>query len=173
MLSFSKDKLVAISGLAKAFLKQFNTHQPHTVECRYLAGLWSIELEHQLLWYQQQAQPKNFQLRAPSWSWASVNGIILFQLPHTYDWAKSHCLIHVMEVSLGYCSSNEFGEVDGGSLKVKCGPLYSVQIECSQGNDSRLELNWLDRELSRLATGTTYIWTFPLTCWALQLRSPF
>ena len=38
-LNFSKDKLVAMSGIAKAFHKHFSAKEPHTMNHHYLAGL--------------------------------------------------------------------------------------------------------------------------------------
>jgi hypothetical protein len=74
-LSFSKDKLVAISGMAKSLSQEMN--------CDYLAGLWRKDLEHQLLWKVNGAfrSPKEDGTRGPSWSWASVDGAI--EIP---DW---------------------------------------------------------------------------------------
>ena len=71
-LSFESDKLVAIAGLAK--------HMQRTClipNITYLAGLWSFELIDWLMWRRSKtlrslARPKAY--RAPSWSWASVEG---------------------------------------------------------------------------------------------------
>jgi hypothetical protein len=70
-LSFSKDKLVAISGLAKTASKD--------MESPYIAGMWRKGLEHYLLWKVARAMPapKKDGTRGPSWSWASVNGQVL------------------------------------------------------------------------------------------------
>lgn len=69
-LSFSKDKLVAIAGLAHSLSQ--------TLKCDYLAGLWRRDLEHQLLWKVREPfpAPKRDGTRGPSWSWASVDGKI-------------------------------------------------------------------------------------------------
>ena len=69
-LTVSSDKLPAISGLAAMF------QEMHGGE--YLAGIWKHDLPISLLWQRctwqdgllQPVQP----LRAPSWSWASVDG---------------------------------------------------------------------------------------------------
>ena len=70
--SLESDKLVAIAGLAK--------HMQRTwliPNITYLAGLWSFELLDWLMWRRSRtstslARPKAY--RAPSWSWASVEG---------------------------------------------------------------------------------------------------
>ncbi|KAK6082867.1 heterokaryon incompatibility protein [Seiridium cupressi] len=65
-LSFSRDKLVAISGLASLISPDMN--------CQYLAGLWRKDLDHQLLWKVKDAkyEADSEDSRGPSWAWASV-----------------------------------------------------------------------------------------------------
>ena len=69
-LSFSSDKLVAISGMAQTLAPK--------LKCDYLAGLWRKDLEHQLLWkvIQPRPAPEKNHTRGPSWTWASVDGEI-------------------------------------------------------------------------------------------------
>ncbi len=69
-LSFSSDKLVAISGMAQTLAPK--------LKCDYLAGLWRKDLEHQLLWKvtQPHPAPEKNNTRGPSWTWASVDGEI-------------------------------------------------------------------------------------------------
>jgi hypothetical protein len=68
-LTFEQDKLVALAGVAGAMKVQMG--------CDYLAGMWHIELEQNLLWTvgRNFRRPKEY--RAPSWSWASVDGEII------------------------------------------------------------------------------------------------
>jgi len=65
-LTFESDKLVAISGLQNKYATR--------IKAPYLAGLWGFHLPRQLLWTISipTERPKTY--RAPSWSWASVNG---------------------------------------------------------------------------------------------------
>jgi hypothetical protein len=67
-LSYPKDKLVAISGIAQLLGQKLN--------CDYLAGMWRRDLEHQILWKVTRSlpAPKKDGTRGPSWSWASVDG---------------------------------------------------------------------------------------------------
>ncbi|KAF1352801.1 HET-domain-containing protein, partial [Lizonia empirigonia] len=71
-LTFSKDKLVAISGLAQTLSKG--------MDCDYLAGLWRQDLEHQLLWCPRQpcSTPTKDDTRGPSWSWVAIDSEVLF-----------------------------------------------------------------------------------------------
>jgi hypothetical protein len=60
------DIFVALSGMARFLGESMN--------CEYLAGLWRRDLEHQLLWSVKYRRPTEEQtMRAPSWSWASVD----------------------------------------------------------------------------------------------------
>ncbi|KAF2669793.1 HET-domain-containing protein, partial [Microthyrium microscopicum] len=78
-LSFQKDRLPALAGLAAAFQTRVNG--------LYCGGLWGLNLQAQLLWYSD-TQPSAIDARppmevpvidyAPSWSWASVSGHIMY-----------------------------------------------------------------------------------------------
>ena len=65
-LTLSKDKLVAVSGLAKFVHERTGAS--------YHAGLWAPGLEYQLCWYTKGSAAKPDIYRAPSWSWASIDG---------------------------------------------------------------------------------------------------
>ena len=68
MLSKDEDILVAISGIANILETTLND------QC--VAGLWKRSLLEDLLWNSVTAV-RQFPLRAPSWSWASMKGEIL------------------------------------------------------------------------------------------------
>lgn len=78
-LSFPADKLVAISALAEKFAQIFEKRRG-IERPRYLAGLWEHELRTSLCWYldpnEAVAQERTRIFRAPSWSWASVDGVV-------------------------------------------------------------------------------------------------
>jgi len=70
-LTVQKDKLSALSGLAQQFNNDFR------VTGKYIAGLWSADLERGLLWRlppEKLRDPRPAVWRAPSFSWASVEG---------------------------------------------------------------------------------------------------
>lgn len=82
-LSYEKDKLVALAALA-------TEHQRLSDGDEYLAGLWRRNLPEWLSWMvepcssadhtkpKQTLQPRPSMYVAPSWSWASVRGIVGF-----------------------------------------------------------------------------------------------
>jgi hypothetical protein len=126
-LTYSKDKLIALSGVARQF------HERTRDE--YLAGMWRTNLEEQLCWTVDAPQPSKSHpdiYRAPSWSWASIDG--------PFDWGK-HCksmdgntdiptanasdpdpryLIQVLEVNMTPLDSDVFGQIQDATLKLRC-----------------------------------------------------
>ncbi len=74
-LTEEQDKLIAIQGLVNIYKSFWDDD--------YLAGLWRTQLPSGLMWTTRNGlqangeptyRPKTY--RAPSWSWASVEGII-------------------------------------------------------------------------------------------------
>ncbi len=69
-LTVAPDKLVAFSGLAKAYGSGW--------EAQYLAGIWSRHLPAALLWQVDDGAALRPVYLAPSWSWASLIGAISY-----------------------------------------------------------------------------------------------
>lgn len=74
-LTYPKDKLIAFDGIAKSIMS--------TGTNRYVAGMWEYGLLYDLAWQRDTADREAFPIsatlsRAPSWSWASVDGEIIF-----------------------------------------------------------------------------------------------
>ncbi|KAI8933211.1 hypothetical protein NX059_009846 [Plenodomus lindquistii] len=138
-LSKSSDKLPAISAAAEAlggcFLDTSWLHKS------YKAGLWKEHFPSNLLW--ERALGSNPMsrpaYRAPSWSWASIEGPV--------DWMQSdEGCEHLVEIlscttELAY-SFAPFGEVSNGQLCVR-GPSRSVSSykTFSLGGDRRLNMH--------------------------------
>ena len=78
-MKYGKDKLIALSGLAHDYAEREKRG-------KYAAGLWLVDMPSALLWRtrQQSHDPPHrpSEYRAPSWSWASIDG------PITYDSQK-------------------------------------------------------------------------------------
>lgn len=120
-LTFSSDKLIAISSIAGMIGERLNDE--------YLAGIWRRDLPRGLLWsphrsetlsdieYRDKLQ-KPDTYRAPSWSWTSIEG------PIGFDYCSFGSIIaSVLEVEVHISSPlNPYGQVSGGSLKIR-GPL--------------------------------------------------
>lgn len=71
-ITYGSDKLVAISALAKA------TYLNNHVE--YIAGLWKDSIMTGLLWQRRGKGGKTKSYRCPSWSWASQDSAISYEL---------------------------------------------------------------------------------------------
>ncbi|KAH8650889.1 heterokaryon incompatibility protein-domain-containing protein, partial [Tricladium varicosporioides] len=65
-LTYEGDKLPALEGMASQIAKK--------VHSEYLAGLWKDNLAHDLFWQTQRRATKPQAYRAPSWSWAALEG---------------------------------------------------------------------------------------------------
>jgi hypothetical protein len=74
-LTYGTDKLVAISGIAT----DWQSRLEQGVRISYLSGLFECALPQGLLWYSGTGGPLvKCEQRAPSWSWASVDGPVQF-----------------------------------------------------------------------------------------------
>jgi len=108
-LSYAKDKLPAISGIAKQ-LK--STSGPELGD--YLAGLWERNIELDLLWHVTGSSPiylrRPHPRSAPSWSWASVGNQIVFEdLAHLHR--SSQHSIKILEHNIVPTGPDIFGEL--------------------------------------------------------------
>jgi hypothetical protein len=109
-LTRGTDKLYAIAGVAKIFQDKFRGSE-------YLAGIWRSDLERQLLWKvpSNGTATRSEEYRAPSWSWASMNGVILT------TWAPRDChvLVNLVDVRVDLADKDHFGGVVSGVLRLQ------------------------------------------------------
>lgn len=105
-LSKGSDKLIAISAIAREL-------QP-LMRCRYLAGLWEASLVLQLAWWSDKTVIPSMGYRAPSWSWASIDGEVHLTGPEISDSVDP--LVETLEVVIDLVGEDEFGQVQGGHL---------------------------------------------------------
>lgn len=117
-LTFEKDKLAAIAGIASIIQRK--------IEVPYIAGMWNFRfyIEYELCWKAKtQAngrapfRPRVY--RAPTWSWASIEGSI------SYTYKTDHQLTG--DTQLAYVENAEIETVDGTST----GPVKSGFIRIS------------------------------------------
>ncbi|KAH6843171.1 heterokaryon incompatibility protein-domain-containing protein [Chaetomium sp. MPI-CAGE-AT-0009] len=132
-LTVPSDKLIAISGVAK--------HLAGLAQCDYVAGLWRSHLEGELLWFVQHSglpgkTSRPAQYRAPSWSWASIEGAV------EPGFSSMHgLLIRVEDVHLEYLTDDVFGAVTRGRLRLR-GPLRQFQVVCNNLRGTWGERGW-------------------------------
>jgi hypothetical protein len=172
-LTFSKDRLMALSGIANvmgAALKE-----------RYIAGLWvtvgdsmwTSHLPEQLGWRvldgkraDGSASRRFEEYCAPSWSWASVDGVI--EMKTRVDQSRDYqASVQGVNVELEY-DNVETGRVRAGSSLVIKGTLLVLRMNRSPHNPAHFMWQpnpvretswchgWLD-ETSSLAPGAKFL----------------
>jgi hypothetical protein len=115
-LSFESDKLVALSGIAAQMHKVLGD--------QYLAGLWRNHFADQLLWTAEYASTRSrnstrpHDYRAPSWSWAAIEGEI-GRLGHIRYSDGRGIMIDILAVRVELATTDPFGQITGAFLQVK------------------------------------------------------
>ena len=107
-LTNSEDKLIALAGIAGELSPiLFNS---------YVAGLWKEYMATELLWYVNPGcvSSRQQKYRAPSFSWASVDGAVI-----PGGWQKDDILIHVEDAFASTEMSSPFGSVDSGFVRLR------------------------------------------------------
>jgi hypothetical protein len=129
-LKFSADKLPAISGLAELWSRR-------TREDSYLAGLWRSHLPSGLLWLNEHPSlQQGHAYRAPSWSWASLNGSIAWH-KHMLTTVDPNFKVLFSSVECMYDDA-PYGAVSSGSLTVR-GHLCRCVLSSDLPSNSKLE----------------------------------
>ena len=116
-LTRASDKLPALSGLANVFSGRTGD--------RYLAGLWESDLKVGLLWCAARSdaprlrRPLNY--RAPSWSWAALDGHINFPTSdfypnRLYSIPRVDFALRDLEVVVQLSGSDPYGMVASGTI---------------------------------------------------------
>lgn len=116
-LSVPSDKLVAIAGIAR-FFGQY--HQ--LSESDYMAGIWRSSAYDDMLWYTHEPRAKPDVVRAPSWSWASVDSAVNFG-PHVHKdfW-------RLWEFETDHLLRDQFASAGNSKIRLQCSllPLKDV-----------------------------------------------
>jgi hypothetical protein len=114
-LTVPGDKLVALSGVAK--------HLRSRIKDVYVAGMWRRNLEVTLMWYVTAIRRRPPSYRAPSWSWASVDGMVWLD-----STIERQSLIRIEDVVLDHATEDSTGAVTGGWLDL-CGCLKPMRLQ--------------------------------------------
>lgn len=131
-LTVSSDKLVAVAGIARR-LCDF-TGRDHN---QYLAGLWREDLLGQLLWYTFGENTRCPEYRAPSWSWASLDGPC--QPWEVADEDHHRFLARILEARTSH-NGDPFGHITNGCLLIQ-GPMCQLEVKWRRADGSAAELN--------------------------------
>jgi hypothetical protein len=119
-LSFGKDKLPALSGIARLVYNE--------TDDGYLAGLWRRKIEEQLCWSRFGPQPAVHRphWRAPTWSWASIDGAVSWY--ELQDGLLETKYAHVLDASTEKYGQDPFGQVISGVLRLACSNMVSGSL---------------------------------------------
>jgi hypothetical protein len=113
----TKDKFFAISGLARKI------GPPED----YVAGLWKPILLRQLRWQAGDNCTRQAEWRAPSWSWASIDGLIYPETPAEADVeATTRIVFDILDIDVMHATPDPFGPVLYGALQLKASLLRTV-----------------------------------------------
>ncbi|KIJ52113.1 hypothetical protein M422DRAFT_88967, partial [Sphaerobolus stellatus SS14] len=136
-ITVPSDKLVALAGVAEQFQHVYND--------KFLAGLWQKTLAFDLLWSSgaQGFNPRP-KYRAPTWSWASIDGLISAEYREGeiskvgYDVQK----VDIQECTVTLADNKlPFGEVTGGVLKLK-GFMKDVVFQVPVKQTNKVFTSW-------------------------------
>ncbi|KAF2677449.1 hypothetical protein K458DRAFT_466245 [Lentithecium fluviatile CBS 122367] len=149
-LTKSQDKLPACAELAKLVASP---------DGQYLAGLWKSTLLEDLYWIVQNSFSGDLRprptWRAPSWSWASVDGPIVYlgRISRTpTSWRHDVELVDYEVIPKGV---DKFGQLESGTLclRGRCTPITWIRTESRMGMDG---LPMVVQDLVRFPNGSTY-----------------
>ncbi|KAF5500103.1 hypothetical protein CGCS363_v006201 [Colletotrichum siamense] len=134
-LTKPEDRLYAVAGIAKLFQQMTGD--------RYLAGLWQKDLLHQLGWSAHFPAPKLVEsYRAPSWSWASTDGMVnpnpLFNM---------ESFVEIIDVDVQSRGVDVTLDAAHGYLKLRC-PLFTASyFRATKDEQLILELRGISAQL--------------------------
>jgi len=131
-LTFPGDKLIAISGLATMVQQQ--------TQDMYTWGLWRRGFEVQLCWSVINSKESSYagpiHIRAPSWSWASIDGTIDF--PNDL---RLSTLIRTVDVTVAPAGTFPLKDPGSRILRIISGPLVEA-TEVSMGDNRAPGVIW-------------------------------
>ena len=139
-LTKKEDKLVAISGIAKRMQISFDDE--------YLAGLWRKSLPSHLLWSVIYSGPPRSltptrprPYRAPSWSWASVDGKVL-----SYGVRNNGITITILDAVVTPVGADSTGQIKDGFIRLS-GRILPAELVRPSGPEPRYIMVRVDSEV--------------------------
>ncbi|RYP16163.1 hypothetical protein DL765_005300 [Monosporascus sp. GIB2] len=141
-LTVGSDKLTAIAGIASLLDRLFEVEgEPIS---NYIAGMWNVRFftEYELCWTvgnQPNGNPSRRPIcyRAPSWSWASVDGKITYHYKRNYDRTGDTQLAFVEDAKVVTVDGSATGPVESGWIKIR-GPLMEYENGAYAPDDESL-----------------------------------
>ncbi|KAF2168823.1 hypothetical protein M409DRAFT_52828 [Zasmidium cellare ATCC 36951] len=132
-----KDKLIAVAAMARRYTEACEDEYKRQ---GYVAGHMRSSLLFSMCWQTGEEAKRAHPWRAPSWSWASIDGPLAWEVESIgWHWVKS--LAEVVEVHLEHSIPGDiYGPLKAGSLRLKarllghpgaspCGKIESIDLE--------------------------------------------
>lgn len=139
-----KDKLLAISGIARKIGPPDD----------YAAGLWRSVMVRQLRWTAAPGCTRPSTWRAPSWSWASIDGRVYADVPNEMDIEKNYrTLCNIVKVDVKLASADPFGPVLEESMIKLEAPLLRATMSITKNKAGR-PLHWINNIPGRVTPDT-------------------
>jgi hypothetical protein len=132
--TYSQDKLPALSGIARRIQEERGGE--------YIAGMWREEdIETQLCW--QATTPRNRPpWRAPTWSWASVDGGVSYRVKNSGCLDKVYA--HVLDTEIIFLGQDPFGQVRSGCLHIGCSGMLAARFS----GESTVQIEYDDKDMN-------------------------
>jgi hypothetical protein len=110
-MTYGKDKLQALSGMARQMNRALND------TC--IAGLWKGSLVADMLWetYDPQARPSPW--RSPTWSWASVTTPVNYALNLHDEEQKFTSYVEILQAKAVPANKDEMGQLKCADMKIE------------------------------------------------------
>lgn len=121
-LSQPGDKLVALSAIAKETQAKW---AQLGAPSEYLAGIWKHSLPETLIWNLRDSGRRPSLYRAPSWSWASVDGRANIQT--TWEGGPAVWFASVIDAGVVPVGEDDTAEVQSGFVSLR-GPLPFAEV---------------------------------------------
>jgi hypothetical protein len=110
------DRLPALAGIARELEIAWKD--------TYVAGMWLSNLFEWLTWYSDCKEPPKSAYRAPSWSWASVDGTITFHWTGGTKYAAE-----ILSCDVGRSTHGAYGKDAQGSLVLRATTVPLMAME--------------------------------------------
>lgn len=163
ILTVPSDKLPAIAGVAQYF------RSTRSEDDEYLAGIWRDTIPESLRWivYEGATLPQPSVYRAPSWSWAAVEGRVEWLIETSNEMPIDDLGFQLLDAEVEDSPPRSMGRVVGGHIDV-----YGMVRECFFDKQDQCEgklrieedhtcVCWTDREL----TGSRDCFALALGLW--------
>jgi hypothetical protein len=126
-LTYPSDKLPALAGIARR--QEELGYRQDGAGSQYIAGMWRDNFGHEICWKRQGEPRKRADSRAPTWSWASVDGEICLRGGYMEAFPSSEQRRpRITDAWTKLCGPDPYGSVSGGEFTILCTELVHIRL---------------------------------------------